>query len=454
MDEEKSGRQKLKSHAPDSDLIAKARAVLDHNDLGDYIVPSRGLYPHQVLWDSCFVAIGLSHQDLDKAKLQIRRLFKAQWQNGMVPHIVFSEGSHYWWDRRGWKSWINPKSAKGVASSGISQPPMLAEAIVRIGRKLSPSERRLWYKSVYHQLVAYHEWFYRERNPDGDGLVVQIHPWEIGLDNSPSSMVEVRDKSWPLWLRFLELTRFDQIGNAFRVDTKYVPNGQRSSNLEALAFFRLQVKIRRRKYESKRILKKPFFAITDVTYNSILIRANSLLEEIAKALDEKLPEQLTEKFKRSIDSIEKFWDETDEQYYCLKYRNKQQIKTPSIATFLPLYSGAISQARADKLVKLMSDSASYGFEYPIPTVPINSKWFDPVCYWQGPTWVNTNWLIIDGLRRYGFNDQADRLTRSTLKMVKMSGFYEYFDPSTGAPRGVNNFSWTAALTLDLEFNLN
>jgi glycogen debranching enzyme len=102
----------------------------------------------------------------------------------------------------------------------------------------------------------------------------------------------------------------------------------------------------------------------------------------------------------------------------------------------------------------MSDSASYGFEYPIPTVPINSKWFDPVCYWQGPTWVNTNWLIIDGLRRYGFNDQADRLTRSTLKMVKMSGFYEYFDPSTGAPRGVNNFSWTAALTLDLEFNLN
>ena len=100
----------------------------------------------------------------------------------------------------------------------------------------------------------------------------------------------------------------------------------------------------------------------------------------------------------------------------------------------------------------MTNKTSYGLEFPIPTVPKNSHWFNPMCYWQGPMWVNTNWLIIDGLRRYGFNEQADLLKKSTLRVVEESGFYEYFDPLNGKPSGVNNFSWTAALVLDLELD--
>jgi hypothetical protein len=34
-------------------------------------------------------------------------------------------------------------------------------------------------------------------------------------------------------------------------------------------------------------------------------------------------------------------------------------------------------------------------------------------------------------------------------MVTKSGFAEYFDPTTGEPLGAHNFSWTAALTIDL-----
>ena len=432
-------------------LIIGAKKVLKHNDLGDYIVPSRGLYSHQVLWDACFTAIGLSHYDLVGAKLQIRRLLRAQWQNGMIPHIVFSEGSHYWWDRRIWRSWISPKSAKGVASSGISQPPMLAEAIVAIGNKLPMNERVEWYKSVYPQLLSYHRWFYADRDPRGDGLPVQIHPWEIGLDNSPPCMIEVKRRAWPLWLRFLDVTRLDQIGNLFRVDTKYVPQGQRSSNIEALALFHLLTIIRRKKYDSKRILKRPKFAISDVTYLSILARANVLLSEIASLIHEKPPEALLRDIKLTTESFEKMWDEQDLAYYPLEFPSGSLIKSPSVATFLPLYSGVISQDRAQQLVRLMEDEASFGLKYPLPSVPINSKWFNPICYWQGPTWVNINWLIIDGLRRYGYDSQADKLTESTLLLVNKSGYNEYFDPSSGSPSGVDNFSWTSALALDLAY---
>jgi hypothetical protein len=36
-----------------------------------------------------------------------------------------------------------------------------------------------------------------------------------------------------------------------------------------------------------------------------------------------------------------------------------------------------------------------------------------------------------------------------LNAVRESGFREYFDPFTGVGRGVGDFSWSAALTLDL-----
>lgn len=35
------------------------------------------------------------------------------------------------------------------------------------------------------KLVEYYEWWARYRQPDGDGLIVIIHPWESGLDASP-----------------------------------------------------------------------------------------------------------------------------------------------------------------------------------------------------------------------------------------------------------------------------
>jgi hypothetical protein len=436
-----------------SSLITGARQVLRRNDLMTYIVPSKGLYPHQVLWDSCFVSIGLSHYDLDKAKLQILRLFSAQWENGMIPHIVFTDGPKFWWDRRIWRSRVSPLSVKKRPSSGVSQPPMLAEAITQIGKKMSSEDRIIWYKSIFEQLVDYHSWLYRERDPKGQGIVVQLHPWEIGLDNSPPCIVEVQDKIWPWWLRFLDTTRLDRIGNFFRVDTKFVPNGQRSSNIEALALYNLLRKIRRAKYDSQLILKDPSFAMEDITYNSILARANVLLSEIANEINERLPEELVGRMKLTSTALEKLWDENDKQYYSRKFQSRELIKVPSIGTFLPLYSGSISKDRAAELVKHLKDKNSFNTDYSLPTVPLNSDWFNPKCYWQGPVWVNTNWLIIDGLKRYGFYEEAKQLTMTTLKVVEKSGFHEYFDPITGEARGANNFSWTAALSLDLAYKL-
>jgi glycogen debranching enzyme len=116
---------------------------------------------------------------------------------------------------------------------------------------------------------------------------------------------------------------------------------------------------------------------------------------------------------------------------------------------LPLYAGSVTKERAQELVKLIENEHIFGTPYPLPSVPPNSSFFDRQRYWQGPSWVNMNWFIIDGLKRYGFKDHAAALKESTIEMVEKSGMYEYFDPYNAAPLGAPNFSWTAALIIDL-----
>ncbi|HTB48798.1 MAG TPA: trehalase family glycosidase [Verrucomicrobiae bacterium] len=435
---------------PDSpDLLTQAKAVLAMNDRGNYTQPAHGLYPHQWLWDSCFIAIGLRHLDVERAKMELLSLLRGQWHNGMLPNIVFRDDPQYRTDRNLWRSWLSPYAPNDVTTTGITQPPILAEAVFRVGQKLEWPERRQWYGMMYPGLLAYHQWLYKERDPHGEGLVLQIHPWETGLDNTPPWMAELHEHLMPLWIRLIEKMRLQGVINLFRRDTKSVPMDQRFSAIESVAMFDIQLRLRRKAYDINKILDHSLFSIEDLNFNSIFIRANTHLRHIAKSLRQELPEVLDHQMRKTEKTFEELWDPYSGQYYSRDFITHRLLKTPSIATLLPLYAGSISKERAGELVKLLENSHVFGPTYPVPSVPLNSFWFQPKRYWQGPAWVNMNWLIIDGLRRYGFKDHAAALRESTLEMVSKSGCYEYFDPITGEAAGAENFSWTAALAIDL-----
>lgn len=435
-----------------TDLIIQAKEVLKMNDRGNYTQPAHDLYPHQWLWDSCFIAIGLRHLDVERAQKEILSLGRGQWHDGMLPNIIFRDDPQYRTDRNIWGSYLNPYSPNEVNTSGITQPPMLAEAVVRIGEKLEWPERRRWYSSVFPMLLEYHEWLYKERDPHGEGLVLQIHPWEVGLDNTPPWMSELDQHLMPLWIRMIKKLHLDLVINLFRRDTRSVPMDERFSSIEAVAMFDIQRRLKRKAYNIQKILDHSLFTIEDLSFNSIFIRANSHLREIAKSIREELPHELEQQMKKSEKAFEDLWDPYTGQYYSRDFITHRLLKVPSIATLLPLYAGTISKDRAKHLVELLEDKDAFGLEYPVPSVPKNSEWFQPKRYWQGPSWVNTNWLIIQGLLNYGYKDQAAALKSSTLAMIERSGFSEYFNPLTGEAAGAPNFSWTAALAIDLAKN--
>lgn len=431
-----------------SDLLDAAKAVLEQNDRGLYTSPAEP-YPHQWLWDSCFIAIGQRHYDVERAKTEILSLLRGQWSNGMIPHIIFSRGEEYRRDQTIWRSWVSPYAPDKAKTSGITQPPMLAEAIVRVGEKLPITERRSWYRQVFPALVSYHTWLYRERDPHQEGLVLQIHPWETGLDNNPAWMSELQNHLLPGWIRVVKAARLDYVIGLFRRDTRLVPGSERLSTIEGLALYDAQRRLRRKAYNIDKILDHSLFAIEDLAFNAILIRANSHLLDIAKSIRADVPEELLHCMKLAEKSFEELWDPYTTMYYPRDFVTHKLLKEPSIESLLPLYAGCISKERAAQLVKSIENEHLFGPAYPIPTVPLNSPWFSPLRYWQGPAWFNTNWLIIDGLRCYGYHDHADALAESMVELAKEHGFYEYYNPLTGEPLGCPNFGWTAALTIDL-----
>jgi len=62
-----------------------------------------------------------------------------------------------------------------------------------------------------------------------------------------------------------------------------------------------------------------------------------------------------------------------------------------------------------------------------------------------------NWMFIQGLSSYKYNDWANQVHLDTMELIEQFGIYEYYHPQKSLTEGCgsSHFSWTAALYLDL-----
>jgi hypothetical protein len=431
------------------DLDERAQRVLDQNRRGSWTIPSNGLYPHQWLWDSCFIAIGIAHYDAPRAADELRALFRGQWSNGMLPHMIFAPGIHDVGSRRIWQSSKNPAAPRDVQTSCITQPPLPAVAAWRVAQALPAADRHAFLDEVFPKLTEYHRWLYRERDLEHRGLVTLIHPWECGLDTTPPWMAALRGMSEPLWVRIALRLRLARVARFFRTDTRFLPAAERASDGDGLRMLALARRAKRFNFELRSMPPAGSVLIEDVAFNSLLAVSNQALADIAQELGEAIDPELERSFRATEGAIEELWDE-ESGLYCSRHAvTGELIVSPTVATFLPLWAGASEPARARRLIARLGEPSSFWPRFPVPSVAVDAPPFDDDRYWKGPTWVNTNWIVVEGLRVYGEHDIADDLRTRTLSLVDDAGFAEYFSALTGQPHGADDFSWTAALTLDL-----
>lgn len=180
--------------------------------------------------------------------------------------------------------------------------------------------------------------------------------------------------------------------------------------------------------------------------------------EIAEILGEDSGEirEWHQQTKRAVDA--KLWSEDHGLYTSYDLVQRKQLEADSISGFIPLFAGIPGPERARKLLKRLESpgfSGPGGECFSVPSYDMESAAFDPVSYWRGPVWVNMDWMLYHGLRRYGFHEKALAVRRDALELVGRFGFYEYFSPYRSRDRGEigglggAGFSWTAALSIDL-----
>lgn len=425
---------------PLQSLPEKAKRILASNDMGAWTKPSPKLYPHQWNWDSAFIAMGIAHYNLERAKSEIRSLLRGQWRNGMIPHIIYDpNGFGYFPDPHAWQISRSPNAPRTVLTSGITQPPMLTIAAREIVRREKSAD---FVREIYPALLACHRWFHRERDPQNEGLVSIIHPWESGMDNSPR------------WLELLQAIKLATRPDYKREDAVLVPAPERPTDSDYDHFIFLMNLARDRNYDQQEIVEHSPFVVQDVLLNSILYCADNALRELAAMVGE--PTQEIEAWRDAMRRAfqEKLWDDVDGLYYDFDRRGARWIKENTIAAFMPLYAGLADDERARRLVeKHLLNPAEYASDsntqFRVPTASKTNDYFDPRSYWRGPIWVNANWLVLRGLKRYGYAELANQIREDTLALVERTGFREYFDPRTGEGYGTDTFSWSAALVIDL-----
>jgi hypothetical protein len=429
-------------------LLHGAQEVLERNRRGAWTCPSGELYPHLWLWDSCLIAIGVARYDAPRAAQELRSVFRGQWRNGMVPHMIFAAGIRDVGSRRLWQSRRNRLAPRDVDTSCITQPPLLAVAAWAVAQALPTDERRDFLADLFPRIVAYHQWLYRERDLEHRGLVTLIHPWECGLDTTPPWMEQLAHFSGPWWMRAALALHLARVVRFVRRDTRFVPAAERPSDDDGLRMLALARRAKRYDFELRRLPPHESVLIEDLAFNAILIVANRALAQIAADLDVALDPELAARGRATATALEELWDEPSGQYFSRNAVTGEPIPMSTVATFLPLWGG-VPTDRARRLLGLLRDARAYWPQFPVPSVAVDAPEFDPNRYWKGPTWVNMNWMVVQGLLECAEPSVADELRRDTLDLIDHTGFFEYFSPVTGRGFGAEEFSWTAALAVDL-----
>jgi glycogen debranching enzyme len=407
-----------------------AERVLEENRREGYTIPSATLYPFQWNWDSAFVAVGLARVAPEAAKRELESLLSARWENGMVPQIVF------WTDAEGYfpgpEEWgVSADRTGGTArTSGITQPPMVVPAARRVYEATGDDD---FLERVLPGLRDYCEWWLDERSDDGE-LVWVRHPWSTGMDDSPA------------WRGPLE--RFDPGDVDYvRADRKDEDlTEQRPTDWDYDRYVALLRQGRELDWDERRLRRESPFVVEDVLTNALFVRACESLADLSSAAgDRDEADRWRAQAEASARALrERRFDDERGLYVSYDLVADEPLSIGSVAGLLPAYAGVPDDDQRDRLEAALSDFLAYDYAAPSYVGPE----MDYDRYWRGPVWLNVDWLLDRGLRRVGLDAAADRVRGDAVGLVEREGFREYFNPETGAGRGSDRFSWSAALYLD------
>lgn len=245
------------------------------------------------MWDSAFISLVWKNHDLKTSQEIVRSVLRGQKADGRIPLAVNAFGS-----------------------SKITQPPVLAWAVVQ----LLTAESLDFAQEVYPKLKKSHEWL-RSHRRFKNGLYYWKHPYESGVDNSPR--FSNRDES-----------EFKDVKDLMAVDlASYMV-------LDAEALEKM----------------------------ASLLNLNQDASEFQQEAFE---------LRGLIQSL--LWD-PETQRFDDRWLSGQFNHVHSLMAYLPLVAGAGTSEQTQKMIQDLADPAQFQTKIPFPTIARNSPNFEKDCW--------------------------------------------------------------------------
>lgn len=157
---------------------------------------------------------------------------------------------------------------------------------------------------------------------------------------------------------------------------------------------------------------------------------------------------------RAMDKL--MWSELKNLYYDYNYAKEKRGTVASLASFYPLWAGMVDKNRAKDMVKALRRFENKGGLAATDAQPLNQ--FVPgsmPTQWAHPNgWAPLHYIVIKGLQRYGYHEDARRIAMKWLRtnldwFNKNKVFLEKYNvvqpekpPAKGVYPSQTGFGWT------------
>lgn len=180
----------------------------------------------------------------------------------------------------------------------------------------------------------------------------------------------------------------------------------------------------------------PVYPIAPVEVQGYYYKALLSLSELYKTLGE---EEMGQNFKEKAISIRKkfnklFWMENEAFFALALDGNKDQVKVISSNVGHVLWSGIIKKEKVEPVIKRLLEKDIFT-KYGLRTLSDKMGNFDALTYHRGSIWPFDNWFFAEGLSKYGYNDEANKVRENVLNALTELGnpleCYTYSDGKLG-----------------------
>jgi alpha,alpha-trehalase len=425
-----------------------------------YVVPG-GQFNEMYGWDSYFIIRGLLRDN------------RAELAKGMVENF-FYEIDHY-------GGILNANRTYYLARS---QPPFLTSMILAVYQsdQAAGKANLTWLRRAYHYAVTdYSQWTHPPHLAGDTGLSRYYDEAEGPV---PEIMGDPSDYYHGVAEYFL-IHEGESSPHLVRVDEKHPPesilgpifpvrgcHSDTASNRKDDCKPGDRVGLAPDYYKGDRSMRESGFDVSfrfgpygaethhyaPVCLNSLLYKTETDLSEMSRLLGQ--PDdaaQYEEKARQRREKIDKnLWNEHRGEFFDYNFLTHQQSSYEYATTFYPLWAGLASKEQAQALVASLPR-----FEQP---GGISMSRYESQAQWDYPYgWAPIHLLALEGLRRYGYNADADRITVKFLTMI-LENFrrdhtirekYNVVTRSSethigvGYAQNVNGFGWTNGVFLEL-----